>query len=126
MRTPADAPTVEGDEPPFPRNPSARLDHDLISLQMEDHYVRVHTARGSRLVLMPLSQAVAGLQGVEGMQTHRSGWVARAAIVGVVEEGRNLRLVLTGGLTAAVSRARVASLRAAGWLQAATACTSSF
>ena len=36
--------------------------------------------------------------------------------VGVVEDGRNLRLALTGGLTAPVSRARVANLRAAGWL----------
>jgi hypothetical protein len=93
-----------------------RLDQSLVCLQMEDHYVRVHSDTGSELVLMSLSQAVAGLNGVEGLQTHRSWWVARAAVTGVVEEGRNLRLVLSNGLEAPISRARVADLRAAGWL----------
>jgi DNA-binding LytR/AlgR family response regulator len=41
--------------------------------------------------------------------------VARAAVVGAVENGRNLSLRLKGGLTAPVSRARVAPLRAEGW-----------
>ncbi|WAC59451.1 LytTR family DNA-binding domain-containing protein [Brevundimonas sp. SL130] len=92
------------------------LGREVICLQMEDHYVRVHTPLGSDLVLMSLSQAMAGLAGVEGRQTHRSWWVARAAVVGVVEDGRNLSLRLKGGLTAPVSRARVGPLRAAGWL----------
>ncbi len=83
---------------------------------MEDHYVRVHTPQGSSLVLMSLSQAMAGLKDLEGAQTHRSWWVARSAIVGVVEDGRNLRLRLSGGLEAPVSRARVGQLRADGWL----------
>lgn len=91
------------------------LGREVICLQMEDHYVRVHTPLGSDLVLMSLSQAMAGLTGVEGRQTHRSWWVARAAVVGAVENGRNLSLRLKGGLTAPVSRARVAPLRAEGW-----------
>ncbi|MFN7128803.1 MAG: LytTR family DNA-binding domain-containing protein [Brevundimonas sp.] len=91
------------------------LGREVICLQMEDHYVRVHTPLGSDLVLMSLSQAMAGLAGVEGRQTHRSWWVARAAVVGLAEDGRNLSLRLKGGLTAPVSRARVAPLRAEGW-----------
>lgn len=83
---------------------------------MEDHYVRVHTAMGSELVLMPLTQAIGYLDGVEGLQVHRSWWVAKAAVTGVVEDGRNLRLTLTGGLSAPVSRARISRLRAAGWI----------
>lgn len=86
---------------------------------MEDHYVRVHTAHGSALVLMSLSQAITGLKDVEGVQTHRSWWVARSAITGMVEDGRNLRLRLDGGLEAPVSRARVGLLRDAGWLASA-------
>lgn len=93
-----------------------RLGREVLCLQMEDHYVRVHTPEGSHLVLMSLSQAMAGLAGVEGRRTHRSWWVARAAVVGVVEDGRKLSLKLKGGLTAPVSRARVAELRAEGWL----------
>lgn len=92
------------------------LGRTILCLQMEDHYVRVHTPRGSALILMSLSQAIAGLKSVEGSQTHRSWWVARAAIEGVVEDGRNLRLRLTGGIEAPVSRARVGELRAEGWL----------
>ncbi len=95
----------------------ARLGRTVLCLQMEDHYVRVHTPLGSTLVLMSLSQAMAGLKGVEGVQTHRSWWVARSAIAGVVEDGRKLRLRLSGGLEAPVSRARVGILREQGWLE---------
>jgi LytTr DNA-binding domain len=93
-----------------------RLGREVLCLQMEDHYVRIHTSLGSTLVLMSLSQAMAGLKDVEGVQTHRSWWVSRAAIVGVVEDGRKLRLRLTGGLEVPVSRARVGLLREQGWL----------
>jgi DNA-binding LytR/AlgR family response regulator len=96
-----------------------RLGRTVLCLQMEDHYVRVHTPAGSALVLMSLSQAMAGLTDVAGTQTHRSWWVARSAIVGVVEDGRNLRLRLQGGLEAPVSRARVGRLRQEGWLATA-------
>jgi hypothetical protein len=98
-----------------------RLGRTVVCLQMEDHYVRVHTPQGSALVLMSLSQAMAGLKDVEGVQTHRSWWVARASIAGVVEDGRKLRLRLTDGLEAPVSRARVGALREEGWLVAASA-----
>jgi hypothetical protein len=103
----------------------ARLGRDLVCLQMEDHYVRAHTAKGSDLVLTPMKEAVAELTDVEGMQVHRSWWVARAAVVEVVSEGRNLSLRLSNGLDAPVSRASVAKLRAAGWLDAVAASRTS-
>ncbi len=60
----------------------AGLGREVIALQMEDHYVRVHTARGSGLVLIPLRQAVRELDatGPEGLKVHRSWWVARQAV----------------------------------------------
>lgn len=88
----------------------------VLYLKMEDHYVRIRTAHGSRLEMGPLARVTAGLSGVEGLQVHRSWWVARRAIVGVERDGRNLRLRLVDGETAPVSRASVAKLRAAGWL----------
>ncbi len=97
-----------------------RLGRTVLCLQMEDHYVRVHTPLGSTLVLMSLSQAMAGLKDLEGVQTHRSWWVARTAIVGMVEDGRRLRLRLSGGQEAPVSRARVGTLREKGWLAPAS------
>ena len=98
----------------------ARLGRDLLCLQMEDHYVRAHTATGSDLILTPLKDAIAELSGIDGMQVHRSWWVARAAVAELVSDGRNLSLRLSNGLTVPVSRASIAKLRAAGWLDAAS------
>lgn len=109
-----DGPDAESADPRDRLPP--RLGRTVLCLQMEDHYVRVHTPQGSALVLMSLSQAMAGLKGVDGAQTHRSWWVARAGVVGVVEDGRNTRLRLIGGLEAPVSRARLGALREDGWL----------
>ena len=67
---------------PRDRLPS-KLGRTVLCLQMEDHYVRVHTPQGSALVLMSLSQAMAGLKDVDGTQTHRSWWVARASVSGL-------------------------------------------
>ncbi|WP_298162794.1 LytTR family DNA-binding domain-containing protein [Brevundimonas sp.] len=93
----------------------SRLGRDLLCLQMEDHYVRLHTPRGSVLVLTPLRTAITQVGGIDGMQVHRSWWVAREAVQGVVQDGRNLRLKLVSGLEAPVARSKVAELRAAGW-----------
>jgi hypothetical protein len=88
---------------------------EVLCLRMEDHYVRVCTTTGSRLVAGPFERVIVGMT-QEGMRVHRSWWVARAAVTGVVADGRNLRLTLRGDLTAPVSRASVAKLRQAGWL----------
>jgi len=92
-----------------------RLGRELLCLKMEDHYVRAHTTRGSDLILTPLKDAVAELGG-EGLQVHRSWWVARRALSEPIARGRNLYLRLSNGLEVPVSRASVAKLRAAGWL----------
>ncbi|MEO1729422.1 MAG: LytTR family DNA-binding domain-containing protein [Pseudomonadota bacterium] len=94
----------------------AELGSDVIALEMEDHYVRVHTALGSELVLMRLRDAMSHVSETEGRQTHRSWWVARGAVEDVKRDGRNVRLVLAGGVEAPVSRAQVSELKAAGWI----------
>ncbi|MFM7348015.1 MAG: LytTR family DNA-binding domain-containing protein [Erythrobacter sp.] len=88
----------------------------MIALEMEDHYVRVHTALGSALVLMRMRDAVVLLGDLEGMQVHRSWWVARGAVEDVLREGRNLRLKLARGIEAPVARAKVADLKEARWI----------
>lgn len=92
------------------------LGTDLLALEMEDHYVRAHTSLGSDLVLMRLGDAMAELENVDGLQIHRSWWVARDAVDAVKRDGRNLRLLLSNGLEAPVSRSRANDLKAAGWL----------
>ena len=92
------------------------LGTELIALEMEDHYVRAHTALGSELVLMRMRDAVAELDGIAGEQVHRSWWVARGAVADVKRDGRNVRLVLDNGIEAPVSRANLSTLKERGWI----------
>lgn len=89
---------------------------DLHALQSEDHYLRVHTSAGDALILMRLTDAIAAASALEGEQTHRSWWVARAAIEDARREGSQAVLTLKGGIEAPVSRANVPKLREKGWL----------
>ncbi|WP_337658750.1 LytTR family DNA-binding domain-containing protein [Sphingorhabdus sp. Alg231-15] len=88
----------------------------IIALGVEDHYVRVHSAERAEMLLMRLSDAIGEMEPLEGMQIHRSWWVARDAITGTKREGRNLRLTLFGGLEVPVSRAYVTKLKHSGWI----------
>lgn len=88
---------------------------ELIALEAEDHYLRVHTDHGSRLILMSLSEAMIELEGIAGARTHRSWWVARSAVVGASRGNGRARLSLKNGRVAPVSRTYAAALRAAGF-----------
>ncbi|KXV61167.1 hypothetical protein AD948_02675 [Acetobacter senegalensis] len=94
------------------------LGKDIIALQMEDHYVRIHTRTGSRLAHMTLTEAIETVGPVEGLRTHRSWWVARAAVDHIEGTPRSMRLHLEGNIVAPVARGAVALLREAGWLDA--------
>lgn len=87
----------------------------IYAVSAEDHYLRIHTSKGSDLILMRLSDAITELEGIEGAQTHRSWWVARAAIESARREGDKAILSLKGGIEAPVSRPNVRLLREAGW-----------
>ena len=116
------APSPARETPPEPSGPRfidrlpPAIGTDLLALEMEDHYVRAHTALGSELVLMRMRDAVAELDGIAGEQVHRSWWVARGAVADVKRDGRNVRLVLDNGLEAPVSRANVGLLKDRGWI----------
>ncbi|MEO9468033.1 LytTR family DNA-binding domain-containing protein [Parasphingorhabdus sp.] len=88
----------------------------ISALGVEDHYVRVLTPERTEMLLMRLGDAIAEMDGIEGMQVHRSWWVARSAIMTSKRDGRNLRLVLDCGLEVPVSRAYVAPLKQTGWI----------
>ncbi len=85
------------------------------AVQAEDHYLRIHTDRGSDLILMRLSDALDELEGLEGAQTHRSWWVAREAVRDVARGDGRATLTLEGGVTVPVSRRYAKALRDAGW-----------
>ena len=87
----------------------------IYAISAEDHYLRLHTSKGSDLILMRLADAIAELEGFEGAQTHRSWWVARDAVESARREGDRAVLVLKGGAEAPVSRPNVKPLKDAGW-----------
>jgi hypothetical protein len=87
----------------------------LYAVEAEDHYLRLHTSRGSDLILMRLSDAIAELEGLEGARTHRSWWVARDAVQSADRSEARISLKLPDGLTAPVSRTYAKDLREAGW-----------
>ncbi len=114
---PAGAPRpAETASPPAPSFiPPALRGAELLAIEAEDHYLRLHTDRSSALILMPLSEAVAQLEGADGLRTHRSWWVARAAVIGVARGKGRAQLTLKNGLKAPVSRTYAPDLRGAGW-----------
>lgn len=89
---------------------------ELYAVQAEDHYLRVHTSAGQEMILMRLADALRELAGVEGMQTHRSWWVAREGLAEASRDSGKLVLKLKSGVEAPVSRTYQASVREAGWI----------
>ena len=87
----------------------------LHAVEAEDHYLRLHTSQGSDLILLRLADAIVELEGIEGAQTHRSWWVARAAVEGARRSDGRATLLLPGGVEAPVSRTYAKALREAGW-----------
>lgn len=117
---PADG-VPEAVAPPQPRRAPfldrlpASIGPQLLCLSMEDHYVRAHGLDGSALILMRMRDAVRELEGVPGLQVHRSWWVAQAAVERVERDGERMRLRLANGLLVPVARTQTGAVRAQGW-----------
>ena len=94
---------------------------EIIALETEDHYLRVHALGGSALILMRMADAVALLDPRLGAQVHRRWWVAEAAVAGVRTEGQKLFLCLidetlvpVGRTFSAAAKARFGGARTVG------------
>jgi hypothetical protein len=112
----AEAPAPAPPRPAFLDRVPARLGDQVLALEAEDHYVRVHTPLGSTLILMRFADAVEEMAGAEGLRVHRSWWVAKAAVRDGVSLGRRMNLVLEGGLAVPVSRDAAPRVRRANWI----------
>lgn len=85
-------------------------------MQMEDHYLRVHTDEGEGLALYRMSDAAADLADTDGMQVHRSWWVARGAVRDVRRERHKKTLIVKDGTEIPVGRSFEKALREGGWI----------
>ena len=105
----------EGAAPLLDRLPAA-LHGTLLHLRMQDHYVEIHTDKGSELVLMRFGDALKELGDTPGMQVHRSHWIARDALARIARDGGRTVAHLTNGTAVPVSRSYVKALRDANWV----------
>lgn len=106
-----------GDAPPrfLERLPFKLKGAEVYAVEAEDHYLRIHTSKGSDLILMRLSDAIAELEGIEGAQTHRSWWVAKSAVTDVERSDGRATLTIADGAQVPVSRTFARALRAQHW-----------
>ena len=90
-----------------------RLGRRLVALSAELHYLRVFTTEGDALILFSFGRAVDLLQERNGMQIHRSHWVALDQIDEVVSQDGRVFCLMNGGLALPVSRSYRSALKAA-------------
>ena len=88
----------------------------VYAVSAEDHYLRVHTSLGETMVLMRLADAVRELASLEGLQTHRSWWVAKQGLADASRGDGRVTLTLKSGAEAPVSRTYLKAVKDAGWL----------
>ena len=103
-QTPNDVPAQDQAAQFLQRLPKAFHQAELYAVSSEDHYLRVITSEGETLILMRLSDALRELEPIQGMQTHRSWWVAESAVVNSQRSKGKLTLELKSGESVPVSR----------------------
>ena len=112
----ADAASPAGPPPDLVARLPAGTRGTLLHLRMQDHYVEVHTDAGMTMLLLRFRDALNEVQGVQGMQVHRSHWVARAAVTGVERRNGRIALRLVNGTRVPVSRSFAPAIKAEGWI----------
>jgi len=75
----------------------------LFAVQAQEHYVRAITAEGAPTTLYRFGDALRELEGLSGLQVHRSFWVADAGVAALKSGKRGLRIVLRNGEQVPVS-----------------------
>ena len=88
----------------------------LVSLSAVDHYVEVTTTKGTELVLMRLADAISETHPTQGLQIHRSHWVAHDHVRAVKRGSGKATITLSDGRTLPVSRSNLPSLKEYGLL----------
>ena len=86
----------------------------LSHLSMQDHYVEIVTDKGSKLVLLRLTDAIAETEPVPGQQVHRSHWVALDAVARTRREGERHLIEMKDGAVLPISRSSLPAAREAG------------
>jgi hypothetical protein len=101
------------------RLPPALARARLIAVEAEDHYLRIHTSGGAALVYMRFADALQTVLNHDGLQVHRSWWVARGAVDAVAWNDGRGELTLGNGLKVPVSRSYAKAVKTTPWAEPA-------
>ncbi len=86
----------------------------VLHMSMQDHYVQVTTTSGTELVLMRLADAIAAMPPEDGLQIHRSHWIAIAHVKAVDVAKGQRSVTMSDGTVLPVSRTHAPKLREMG------------
>jgi hypothetical protein len=86
----------------------------LVALRATDHYTEVTTEQGSQTILLRLVDAIREAAPTDGLQVHRSHWVARRHIAALRREKGRIILTLSNGRDIPVSRTYEQAVAQAG------------
>jgi len=87
------------------------LRRDIIALEAEDHYLRVHTLHGSAMILMRLADAAAMIDPRLGVRVHRSWWVAKDGVRALERTSGRAIARLVDGTAVPISRTHLPAAR---------------
>ncbi|NTE35030.1 LytTR family DNA-binding domain-containing protein [Agrobacterium tumefaciens] len=85
---------------------------ELLRLSVQDHYTEIVTTRGHQLVLLRFSDALKEIGQTEGLQVHRSHWIADADAVSLRKQAGRLHVITRDGTEIPVSRSYSAVVQA--------------
>lgn len=102
---PSETPTqLQPPVPAFIEKMTKPIGREPWVIKAEQHYIRIYTEKGDELILYRFSDAIKGLEAFNGLQVHRSYWVAIEAIQSVTAQGNSLVLKMKNDIEVPVSR----------------------
>ena len=103
--------TSQNEEPPLTARLKLEVRGTIVHLTVEDHYTVVTTSRGRQLILLRFSDALKELGSLDGLQTHRSHWVAADQVTALARSHGRLIIRLKSGAEIPVSRSYAEAVR---------------
>lgn len=85
---------------------------ELLRLSVQDHYTEIVTTRGRQLVLLRFADALKEIGETQGLQVHRSHWIADTDVVALRKQTGRLLLMTRDGSEIPVSRSYAAAVQA--------------
>ena len=108
---------TESKEPEYPAPDDKWPTGPIAWVRVRDHYLEIKTLAGrTSFVRGKMTYVTERLADEDGLQIHRSWWVARAALLRVERRGRDQVAILKDGEEVSIGRSRIDTLRAKGWL----------